>query len=124
MVKYQLYSKIPPIDLVKDIIKLYGINDFDEHYYFSLKDLEENNIIEHIKPFNIILQGYYRKCKWSYITDVTLKKTITILRQLTRIYNYKVVSKEKFTHGIKIILYNIKSINHTIEPKVLTLKFE
>ena len=47
------------------------------------------------------LDDYYLPCKKKiYLNDHDFEKCITILRQCIKLYNYKLVSKEKyiFTH--------------------------
>lgn len=124
MGKYQLFRIVPPKVFVETIIKLYGPNGFDEHYYFTLKELEQNNIIEQINNNIDLLKQYYMECKWNYITNLTLKKTITILRQLIRPYNYKIISTEKYKNGNKFLLYNIKQLDNNIKDKTLTMNFD
>lgn len=125
MNKYQLFRQIPSKEFVEDFIKLYGPNGFDEHFYFTLNDLSNNNIIENITNIIDDLKEYYLKCKWHYIENLSLKKTITILRQLLRIYDYKLNSCEKYKNGSKFLLYNIFHTNITNNiDKNLTIKFD
>ncbi len=124
MGKFQLFKDLPSYEFVEDFIKLFGPTGFDEHYYFTLKDLEDNNIIEEVNSMIPKLKEYYMRCKWHYITDLTIKKTITILRQLIRPYDYKLISTEKYKNGTKFLLYNIKYLDIEIENKTLTMEFD
>jgi len=124
MYKYQLFQKIPPQEFVEDIINLYGPNGFDVNYYFTLDDLVQNNIIDKLNNKIDDLKQYYLPCKWHYITNITLQKTITILRQLLRPYNYKLYSSEKYTKGKKYLLYNLIIIDKELPSKNLVIKFE
>ena len=124
MGKFQLFKDLPSYEFVEDFIKLFGPTGFDEHSYFTLKDLEDNNNIEEVNSMIPKLKEYYMRCKWHYITDLTIKKTITILRQLIRPYDYKLISTEKYKNGTKFLLYNIKHLDIEIENKTLTMEFD
>ena len=69
----------------------------------------------------VILEEYYLPCKRKvYLEDLTLKKCITILRQLVKLYDYLLKSNEKYIKGEKIIIYYIvpvsmKNPNNKIE---------
>ena len=75
----------------------------------NLEDLETvkqmNNIIDSLSLF-------YIPCKSKqYLTDLTEKKCITILRQLLKIHNYTLFSKEKFIKGKKYLFYQELCLN-------------
>ena len=54
------------------------------------------------------LSLYYIPCKAKqYLTDLTEKKCITVLRQLLKIHNYTLFSKEKFVKGKKHLFYQV-----------------
>ena len=127
MSKYQLFKKIPPMEFIEEILKLYGLNGFDEHYYFSFENLINNNTIEHLNNKTEDFEKYYLKCKIKYYKDITLKKSITLLRQLLRPYNFKIISSEKYKNGKKYLLYNLSKNNITNNEetvKNLTIKFD
>ena len=69
MSKYQLFKKIPPIEFLEDILKLYGLNGFDEHYYFSFENLINNNTIENLNNKTEDFEKYYLKCKMKYYKE-------------------------------------------------------
>ena len=126
MYKNQLFKIIPSKSFVENILQLYGINGFDEHYYFTRNDLENKNIIQSISNCNK-LKDYYINCKAKkYLTNLTVKKCITILRQILRPYNYKIISIEKYKNGVKYLLYKLKNLskNSSILNEGLTIKFD
>ena len=58
-----------------------------------------------IKP---LLVDYYLPCKSrTYLNDLTPKNVITVLRQIVRLYDYNVISKEKYIKGDKFIIYQL-----------------
>ena len=105
--KNQLFRKVPSKDVVIRILKLHGIEGFDLAKSFTIKDFEERAVASKIKQFQPDLRTYYLKCKWKYITDLTPKKCLTLLRQLLKLYGYKLKSREKCQKGYKFFIYNI-----------------
>ena len=124
MCKYQLFKQIPPKEFVEDVIKLYGPNGFDENYYFTLDDIIKNDIVLKLTKIEDSLKKYYLCCKLKNITNLTPKKTLTLLRQLLRPHNFKLQSCEKYKNGKKYILYNLKINTINISENNLTIKFE
>jgi hypothetical protein len=117
MVNKQLFSKKPELDVVLNLLKMFGINNFDENYSFNKLDLEKKNIVEELNKFKNTLDNYYLPCKSKkYLSNITLKRSITILRQVIKEYNYKLISREKYISGKKYLSYNLIKIN-VIEKK-------
>jgi len=115
MSNLQLFKKIPENEFITELTKLYGINDYDSSYTFTLKDLQNRNIITNLYNLSDKIKEYYINCKYEkYFTDLTEKKTITILRHFLKIINYKVISREKYANGHKYLLYNIVNKLQTI----------
>lgn len=109
MTKNQLFRKIPSKNVVINILNVFGLKDFDDQRYFSRKDLETlkcvDSMNEKIKP---LLSEYYLPCKSrTYLNDLTPKNVITVLRQIVRLYDYNVISKEKYIKGDKFIIYQL-----------------
>ena len=46
MTKNQLFRKIPPKNVVINILNVFGLKDFDDQRYFSRKDLETLKCVE------------------------------------------------------------------------------
>lgn len=107
MTKNQLFRKIPPKDFVIKVLKLYGIDGFDLAKTFTIKELKSKNVLKNIQTVLPSLQTYYLKCKWKYIHNLTEKRSITLLRQLIKLYGYKLLSKEKCVKGNKFCIYQM-----------------
>ena len=111
MVNKQLFSKKPELNVVLHLLKLYGLNDFDENYSFNKIELEKKKIVYELNKFKETLDQYYLPCKSKkYLNNITLKRSITILRQVIKEYNYKLISREKYISGKKYLSYNLKQI--------------
>ena len=104
----QLFKSKPPQEKVLTIIEVFNLNGFDDTKSFTKKDL---TIFETVKKINeniSLLEELYLPCKAKiYLTDLNEKKSITILRQLLKLYKYNLKSTEKYIQGDKMIEYNI-----------------
>ena len=108
----QLFKQKPSIETVKELLNLYGIEGFDDDKQFNRNNLINLNLIDNLNNFKPKLVEYYLPCKRKvYLEDLTIKKSITILRQVLKLYDYIVKSNEKYIKGEKIIVYQINPIN-------------
>ncbi len=110
--KEQLFKKIPSKEFVESVLKLFIPNGFQDIYYqFSRKMIIEKGIVEKLIDMKDQLKEYYMNCKHTkYLDEIDPKKSVTILRQLLRLYYYRVVSMEKYYNGQKYLLYKIESV--------------
>jgi hypothetical protein len=108
----QLFRKKPSKDLVIEFLKIYGLDGFEEGKTFTRNCLNTLNIEENLINFVSKLNEYYLPCKRKiYLEEITIKKSITILRQILKLFDYVVKSNERYIKGEKIIVYHIKSLN-------------
>lgn len=122
--KFQLFKKLPTKEYVTKIMNMFGIKDYEENIYYTREQFYKNNIIDNLNNEKELLLNYYFDCKSKiYLNFNNVKKCITVLRQLLKIYDYKLKSKEKYINKRKILVYYIKSIN--ISNKIeTTLSFD
>ena len=115
----QLFKNMPDRSFVIELINLYGIEDFDDDKYFTKKTLETLNTIENLNTIKDKLNNYYIECKSkTYLTDITMKRCIVILRQFLRCHGYTLFSKEKFVKGEKQTIYKIVKLDkEVVVPK-------
>ncbi|MDA7663678.1 hypothetical protein N8569_00085 [bacterium] len=115
----QLFKNMPDRSFVIELINLYGIEDFDDDKYFTKKTLEILNTIEKLNDIKYKLNEYYIECKSkTYLTDITIKRCIVILRQFLRCHGYTLFSKEKFVKGEKQTIYKIVKLDkEVVVPK-------
>jgi hypothetical protein len=108
----QLFKKKPSKDLVTELLSLYGIDGFDDDKQFNRNNLINLNLITNLNDFKSKLFEYYLPCKFKvYMDNLTIKKSVTILRQVIKLFDYIVKSTEKYIKGEKIIVYQIVPIN-------------
>jgi len=104
----QLFKKKPSKDVIEEILKLYGIENLEDSKQFTRKDLENLDLCNNLNEISEKFNEYYLPCKFKiYLDDITIKKSITLLRQLLKLYDYNVKSNEKYIKGEKIIVYQI-----------------
>lgn len=109
----QLFKKKPSIEIVEKIVQSFGLKDLNDDSFFSKKDLEQNNLLEKIRDQVKVLGEYYLPCKSKiYLENITYKRSITILRQCIKLYDYIIKSKEQYLKSEKLIIYQIIPINN------------
>ena len=114
----QLFKKKPEKELVVKFLNIYGLHSFEDESYFNKIKLEKLNVVDKLTEFSSELEEYYLPCKFRvYFQNINIKKSITILRQIMKLYEYYVKSTEKYIKGDKIIIYQILPIN--IKKKIL-----
>ena len=125
----QLFKNMPDRSFVIGLINLYGIEDFDDNKYFTKKTLETLNTIENLNGIKDKLNEYYIECKSkTYLTNITIKRCIVILRQFLRCHGYTLFSKEKFVKGEKQTIYKIVKLDKEVvipkKNKKIVVSFE
>lgn len=104
----QLFKKKPSKELIIKVLNIFDIEDFNDSKQFTRKDLEKIDLCNNLNIFSSKLNEYYLPCKFKiYLQDINIKKSITLLRQLLKLYDYNVKSNEKYIKGEKIIVYQI-----------------
>lgn len=127
--KNQLFRKEIKLEYVQYLIrKLFNIELLENiNYNFSKSTIKNKNILEKVLEEIVVLKSLYIKCKHRlYLENISEKKVITIIRQLLRLHNYEVKSKEKYEGGKKYLMYNIvkKKENENIKKINSTINFD
>ena len=104
----QLFSKKLDLEILKKVMHTYKIKKLNQHV-FSRGTLDEINILERLKDIKEELNQYYVPCKAKkYLEDITLKRSVVILRQIIKEFGYKIISREKYKNRVKYISYLIE----------------
>ena len=106
----QLFKTKPSYDLLVQICLFFGIDlkKLEKKNTFTKKELRDLKIEEHFNKIKSLLGEYYLLCKRKkYLDCIDLKKCITILRQLLKLYNYSMISSEHYNNSKKYIVYTI-----------------
>ena len=107
MNKYQLFSTLPEPKILNDLEEIFPIKGFREKIVqFSKYDFEKDKCLDKLKNFIPELQKYYLPCKQkTFLNCLNFKKSLTILRQILRIFGFKLKHKEKFIRYKKFYIY-------------------
>jgi len=110
MRRNQLFKVDPSLKFLEEFIKVFGLKDMNDSRKFSRETLYNFNSLEKFEKYRDELKRYYIPCKYDkYVNNLNEKKIVTILRQLVRTHNYKVVSYEKYIDGQKTLLYSLEN---------------
>lgn len=110
--KFQLFQQVPDEEFMVKLLNCFGIIDFNDKKEFTKSNLEDLNIISKIEDLIPELVIYYLPCKYEmFLKDFTINKCITILRQLLRLYNYKLKKREHVQNKKKSIYYHISKMD-------------
>ena len=115
----QLFRIMPDRSFVISLLNLYGIEDFNDTRYFTRENLETLNTAEELKELEEKLKNYYIPCKArTYLEEITIPRSIVILRQFLKCHGYTLFSKEKFIKSKKHTIYKIVTIDKEVStPK-------
>ena len=104
----QLFKKRPSQESVIPILGYFNISGFDDQKTFTKKDLAQFETVKKINQNIKFFEDIYLPCKAKiYLNELTEKKSVTILRQLLKLFKYNLRSTEKYYQGEKMIEYNI-----------------
>ena len=111
----QLFRTMPDRSFVISLLNLYGIEDFNDTRYFTRENLETLNTAEELKEIVDKLRNYYIPCKAkTYLEEITIPRSIVILRQFLKCHGYTLFSKEKFIKSKKYTIYKIVTIDKEV----------
>ena len=111
----QLFRTMPDRSFVISLLNLYGIEDFNDTRYFTRENLETLNTAEELKEIVDKLRNYYIPCKAkTYLEEISIPRSIVILRQFLKCHGYTLFSKEKFIKSKKHTIYKIVTIDKEV----------
>jgi hypothetical protein len=98
-----MLRSIPPLSLIVQWLKHIDINNFNDFHTFTASSFpfeKFNDVIQQAEP-------YYYPCKATkYLKgNMTIKKAITILRQLLNPYGYTIITRERTINNSKCYDY-------------------
>ena len=94
MKKDQLFKKNPSNELFEKVLNAFGLKDLNDKRSFSRKDLQYIKTVDKINLLKTDLNDCYLPCKArTYLSSLTEKNVITILRQILKTRNYTIVSR-------------------------------
>ena len=116
----QIFKNKVPKNLILDVLSKLNVYELSDSTGFTYKMIESN--LEDILTSLQIIEPYYIPCKSKiYFVNTNSKKIITILRQLLKLYDYTLITKEKYCRMTKTKyteFYVHEKIEHK-EPNLL-----
>ena len=106
----QLFKSKPPFNLVLKICLYFGIDleDLSKKNSFTKNELVKLDLESKFSELRETLKQYYIPCKCKiYLNNITISKSVTILRQILKLYNFKITSNESYNNSKKYIIYVI-----------------
>tara|TARA_Y100000590_G_scaffold179768_1_gene204905 strand:+ start:6027 stop:6416 length:390 start_codon:yes stop_codon:yes gene_type:complete len=114
----QLFKNKPSLEFILKILDIIGVKSLEHNSTFRKNDLKDS-VINKINNIKFEFLEYYIPCKYNiYFTNLDNKKLITILRQMVKIYNFKIISKDTHFKGDKITTYIFKLVNEKKETNL------
>ena len=107
----QLFKRKLTDKELKIILNCFNIKSLDEDITFGFIDLTYNKCVEKLYEISDLLMDLYLPCKYFYITNLNNKKAITLLRQICKLYDHKIIQQFIVINKIKIIKFKIFNKN-------------
>ena len=118
----QLFKEKVPDDILYKILEAFNLKGLDDDTTFSKLDLEKNNTVKRMEPIREQLLQFYLPCKARiYLENMDESKCITVLRQILKLFQVKISSKQRYIKYKKTTIY---SIIKDKEQQVASLKVD
>ena len=114
--KNQLFKTIPDLNVIMELLSYFGIDSLtNDDQEFNIQTMDDLNTVQEILENIDTIKSYYIPCKVKlYLSELTNKKCITVLRQFLKAIGYTLIYKEKYKNGVKYINYKITQLNREI----------
>jgi hypothetical protein len=86
----QLFKRYLTDIELKRILECYGLNNLNEDIPITYLSLQIHKTINNLYDNLDILLEVYLPCKFKFLYNLNEKRVITLLRQITKLYDYKV----------------------------------
>tara|TARA_B100001939_G_scaffold342889_1_gene354659 strand:+ start:373 stop:762 length:390 start_codon:yes stop_codon:yes gene_type:complete len=102
----QLFKQVPDLEFLNKLLNCFGLQDLEDKSEFTKDNLIKINTIDKINNLLPELVIFYLPCKYNhFLTNLTINKCITILKQILRLFDYQIKKREHVINKIKIIYY-------------------
>jgi len=116
--KNQLFRNTPDLKFTIELLSYFGINSFTDNHSFSKRNLVDLKTVDKFNENIDNISKYYIPCKSRvYLSDLTEKRCITILRQFLKVHNHTLMYKEKYLNGKKNVCYQVVPIQINIDTE-------
>ena len=84
----QLFTRVVDADVAEQLVQCLGLTGLDDSRNWTKYDLVRVGTVTRVQAMVGTLQTFYLKCKAKlYLTDLTEKKVITVVKQVLRLHN-------------------------------------
>tara|TARA_Y100000590_G_scaffold424989_1_gene532498 strand:+ start:121 stop:510 length:390 start_codon:yes stop_codon:yes gene_type:complete len=119
----QLFRKMVTLDDLHKILSCFNLQGLNDARIFTKYDLLLYKTIEKMKVLLPMLHMYYLPCKAKlYLHNLTIRKCITILRQVIRLYEYNLESNERYISKKKCVAYRMYPMGKSNIPLYINNK--
>lgn len=106
----QLFVKKVDEETLGKLMQCYNLAGFHDAHMFSKYDLITFDTVSKLKDIKSEVEPFYLRCKAAvYLENISVKKALTILKQVLRLYDYYLISIEKNINSKKVIYYKLIS---------------
>ena len=108
----QLFKINPDHFILEKILEAFCLENINDSRFFTKENMKNNDTTNKIIELVPDLKNYYLPCKAKiYLTNINDKKTITILRQFLKFFQYKCIGIEKSLNGKKQMTYRLMKLD-------------
>lgn len=106
----QLFTRQVDEDLLMRLLKCFGLTGIDDKRTFCKFDLQKIGTVDKMTSMLDEIRSYYLPCKASiYLVEVNERKAITVLKQILRLHNLYLKSRERNFNNRKVMFYTLIS---------------
>jgi len=121
---HQLFKDKISEDIMLKVILAFGLKSINDETAFSKQDLINHNTVLYMNELKDVLLQYYLPCKAKiYLENLDESKCVTVLRQLLKLFQIKLISKQKYIHNKKSTIYFIKKSIETDHHTIRVVEF-
>ena len=114
----QLFVKKIDIDVLMKLLSCFGLENLNDRKFFSKYDLLQQNTVAKLNALKPELEEYYLPCKARiYLDNITEKRGLTVLKQVLRLHNYYLLSRERNFNQKKVIFYQLVNDKDKTRPQ-------
>ena len=114
----QLFVKKVDIDVLIRLLHCFGLDNMNDRKFFSKYDLVQHNTVQKLNTLKVELEEYYLPCKAKiYLENITEKRALTVLKQVLRLHNYYLLSRERNFNQKKVIFYQLVNDKDKTRPQ-------
>lgn len=105
---FQLFKAHIPEELFVKIYTCFGIKDIHHEHMFCKTDLVKIDTLGQLSALKEDLSQYYLPCKARmYLLELTINKCITVFRQVLRLFQMTLASRQKYIKHKKTTFYYV-----------------